>query len=249
MDLKDKLKERPIIGAFLGFNSPEIVEILGYTNFDFVMYDNEHSGLDYEALINMIRVGDSVGLKSLIRTKLDRVEILKFLDAGGVGIQVPMIETKEDALKAVGYGKYSTDRYNKGLALSTRAANYGFNINVKEYVKNKNEESLISVQIETREAVENLDEILKVEDLDIVFIGPSDLSQSYGKTGGAKDKKMVEIMDDIIKRTIKSGKIPGIFISSSEDVKMWQEKGVKFFIFSPVARIVNNLNEFREELL
>lgn len=244
--IKKKIAEgKPVLGAFLGFNSPNIVEMFGYTGFDFIVFDTEHGNISPQECENMIRAAELANIVPIIRVPSnERTNILNSLDVGGMGVQVPMVNTKEDAEKAVGLAKYSSGDNSRGLGFSTRAVKYGIAINKDQYIKTSNDESLVVVQIETKKAIDNLDEILSVENLDVVFIGPSDLSQSLGLPGQVNHPDVQKTIEEAIKKIVNAGKAPGIFIGNINDTKKWVDLGVKYIACGATAVFSSAMNNY-----
>jgi 2-keto-3-deoxy-L-rhamnonate aldolase RhmA len=157
--------------------------------------------------------------------KNDAPQIQRALDIGSAGVQVPQIETKEDAEAAVRGAKYSP-LGSRGLSLNTRAGLYtaaGTQITDK-----LNEESLVVIHVEGRRGVENLKEILSVPDIDVIFLGPYDLSQSLGIPGQVRDPRVIELMQSAVRRIRSAGIAAGTFADSPEIAKQWIDAGVQY---------------------
>ncbi|MGM7724278.1 HpcH/HpaI aldolase family protein [Metabacillus sp. Hm71] len=198
--VKDKLKRgEQVLGAFLGIYSPPLVEMLGYAGFDYVLIDDEHGAFSSSELENMIRTADSVGLASIVRVSYDPSSIQKALDRGANAIQVPMVNTKEDALEVVKRAKFSPHG-NRGVSYSIRPARYGKDSG-KSYLDECNENIMIIVHIETPEAVNNFEEIVSVDGIDLAFIGSTDLSVSMGyQLEGANHPEVQKVINDLYKK-------------------------------------------------
>lgn len=167
------------IGTFVKFCDPASVEILALAGFDFFVLDTEHVGMDRQELLHILRAAEASGITPIVRVKENnQVEILQNLDFGYLGVQVPNVDTPEQAARLVESVKY-TPLGNRGLSPSVRACCYGA-MPVREYTEAANRETLIVSHCETVECVNNLDAILQVDGIDVIFIGPMDLSQSLG---------------------------------------------------------------------
>lgn len=218
------------IGTFVKSNDPAVVEILGYSGLDFFVLDNEHVAMSRDSMVNMIRSADSAGIVPIVRVRENRqVEILQALDSGALGVQVPNVDTKEEAAELVESVKYSPIG-KRGFSPTTRAAAYGL-LDKKSYVALSNDETLVVAHCETVKCMENLDEILELEHLDVVFIGPMDLSQSLGVMGQADHPKVVESIDYIIKKVINAKKAVGI-VSSPAQAQDYISRGVQYLLVS-----------------
>jgi 2-dehydro-3-deoxyglucarate aldolase/4-hydroxy-2-oxoheptanedioate aldolase len=180
--VKHMLKDgRKTAGAWLQIGSPMTAEIMSQAGFDWLMIDMEHAPVDFMTLINQMQAVTGGGAIPLVRAPWnDFVTIKRILDAGAYGLLVPYVNTREEAEAAVKACQYPPKGI-RGVAGSPRAAGYGQN--VSNYLPYANDQILILTAAETAEAVENLDHILTVPDLDGIFIGPMDLSTSLGHMG------------------------------------------------------------------
>jgi 4-hydroxy-2-oxoheptanedioate aldolase len=181
--LINKVKEKisngeKVLGVFLGIYSPSLIEMIGYSGYDFVVIDDEHGAFSHSEIENMVRAAELVGLVPIIRVSYDPSSIQKALDRGAKGIQVPMVNTKEDAERVVKRAKFPPHG-QRGAAFAIRAARFGRD-GGESYFMEADENLLISVHIETPEAVNNFKEIMSVPGIDMAFIGSTDLSVNMG---------------------------------------------------------------------
>ncbi|YCA46357.1 aldolase/citrate lyase family protein (plasmid) [Bacillus sp. JZ8] len=195
--VKEKIKRgEQVLGVFLGINSPPLVEMLGYAGFDFVVIDDEHGAFSPSELENIIRTADSVGLVPIVRVSYDRSSIQKALDRGAKGVQVPMVNTKEDALEVVRQAKFPPYG-ERGVSYSIRPARYGKNSG-KPYLDKCNENIMVIVHIETAEAANNFEAITAVPGIDLAFVGSTDLSVSMGyPLEGASHPEVQKVINEI----------------------------------------------------
>lgn len=232
---KNKLKQLIreggyVIGTFVKSNDPANAEILGFSGMDFIVLDNEHVAMSRDSMVNMIRGADSAGIVPIVRVRENRpVEILQALDSGALGVQVPNVDTKDQAVALVESVKYNPIG-KRGFSPTTRAAAYGL-MDKKEYVALSNQETLVVAHCETTTCMENLDEILTLDHIDVIFIGPMDLSQSLGVMGEANHPKVVESIEMIIKKVLSVGKAVGI-VSSPAQASEYIAKGVQYLLIS-----------------
>jgi 4-hydroxy-2-oxoheptanedioate aldolase len=198
--VKEKLKRgEQILGAFLGIYSPPLVEMLGYAGFDYVVIDDEHGAFSSSELENMIRTADSVGLTPIVRVSYDPSSIQKALDRGAKGVQVPMVNTKEDALEVIRRAKFPPYG-DRGVSYSIRPARYGKD-NGKSYLDECNENIMIIVHIETLEAANNFEDIVSVDGIDLAFIGSTDLSVNMGyQLEGASHPEVQKVINDLFSK-------------------------------------------------
>ena len=179
--LKEKLKKNELtIGSWIMIGHPISVEVMALAGFEWLVIDMEHTAIDISTAQNLITTIQAHGIKALVRvSKNEEVIIKQVLDIGADGIIVPMVNSKEDAIKAVEFAKYPPIG-KRGVGLY-RASKYG--VKFEEYKKWVEEELVIIAQIEHIDGVNNIEEILRVEGIDGTIIGPYDLSGSMGYPG------------------------------------------------------------------
>ena len=249
--VKQKLKNgEVVIGTFVKTTDPSVVEILGNTGMDFFVIDSEHVSYNPETITNLVRASDLTGIVPIVRVKeATAVNIMQALDTGALGYHAPNVDTPEQAEIAVSAGRYAP-LGNRGFAPTHRAANYGM-MDKQEYIDKANKEILTILHCETMEAVKNLDEILKQEELDVIFIGPMDLSQSLGREvmGQRKHPKLLETIDLIIDKVRKAGKAVGTVAGTPEMAKELIEKGVQYIpMSSDQGMIAGMAKKFVQEM-
>lgn len=225
--LKQKLKQgQVVLGPFINCAYPAFVEICGYAGFDFAIIDLEHGPLHVLVAEDLCRAADCVGIAPIIRVrKNDAPQIQRALDIGSAGVQVPQIETKEDAEAAIRGAKFSPIG-SRGLSFNTRAGLYtaaGSQITDK-----LNEESLVVVHVEGKRGVENIEDIVSVPHIDVIFLGPYDLSQSLGIPGQVRDARVIELMQKCVTSIRQAGKAAGTFADNPETAKQWIDAGVQY---------------------
>lgn len=231
-NLKKTLQDNKVVfGPFLKITDPAVVEIMGFAGFDFVIIDEEHGPISVENAQNMIRAAESVNITPVIRVgNNDEALILRALDIGAQGIEIPQINSRSDAVRAVKSVKYSPQG-ERGVCRYVRAANYS-SMDKFEYFKSANDETMIIAHIEGVEGINNLDEILSVSGIDVIFIGPYDLSQSLGIPGEVNHSLVVEKMKEVISKCNKKKIAVGTFADDVETAKSWISLGVQYMAFS-----------------
>src|SRR5438045_966520 len=163
-----------VIGVFQPVPASALTEVFGLVGFDFVLLDAEHGPPAVETCEAMIRAADAVNLPTVIRIAENTPQnILRYLDAGALGVQIPMVNNASQAQAVVNAVKYPPVG-RRGLA-AVRANAFGLTGPLGDYTRQANAETLVAIQIETREAIDHLDELLGVEGVDVFFIGPNDL--------------------------------------------------------------------------
>lgn len=252
--MANKVKEsleagKVVIGPFMLSSAPILVELAGYAGFDFVMIDMEHTSTDFITAERMVLAAQASGIVPGIRVPENRpTHILRALEIGAKIIDVPLINTKADAEAVVKASKYFPIG-ERGCAPITRGNYYGSLVNVEETLRIANEETLLMVQIETREGVENVEEICSVKNIDIIFIGPADLSQSMGIPGQYNNPLFEKTVQKIIKVARDSGKFAGLFvIDGAKAGQRWVEEGAQFLTpFADYYQIYLQWKAFVEE--
>ena len=203
------LQKKPVLGVSIMIPSVQLVEMVGKLGFDWVLIDCEHGSISLETVELMAIAAEATHITAIVRPpKNDPEIILQYMDRGVMGVQVPHVNNAKEARAVVDAVKYHP-LGARSLAVGTRSANYGFNINLADYTREANRESLICVQIEDKEALAHIDAIAGVEGIDVVFIGPSDLSQSLGHPGEAGHPVVSEAMQAAFASILKSGKAAG----------------------------------------
>jgi 2-dehydro-3-deoxyglucarate aldolase/4-hydroxy-2-oxoheptanedioate aldolase len=215
-------------GAWLQIASPFTAEILSRAGFDWLIIDMEHGPGDILTLISQLQAMNGTNVVPLVRAPWnDFVAIKRILDAGVYGILFPYINTKEEAEAAVQACKYPPEGI-RGVAGSPRAAGYGQN--PKEYLSRANDEILIITAVETPEAVANLDEILAVEGLDGIFIGPMDLATSMGHPFDPGHPEVQETIAQVEAQVLAAGKFLGTIAATWEQAQARYDKGYQLLM-------------------
>ena len=209
--MKEKiLRGEPALGCSVMFPSPQIVEMLGCAGFDWVLIDCEHGSIGPGDVELMCMAADAAGITPIGRPKSNAsAEISALMDRGVMGVQVPHVNTAEDARRAVAAVKFGPGA-GRGLAAGTRPDRWGLGAKMADFTVQANAQSLVCVQIEHEAALAHVDEILKVEGVDVFFIGPSDLSQSMGHPGNPKAPVVAAAIAATLARIRGAGKAPGM---------------------------------------
>ncbi|WP_461205633.1 HpcH/HpaI aldolase family protein [Clostridium sp. DL1XJH146] len=229
---KNKLKKalkngETKFGTFTMLNSPEVVELIALSGFDFVIIDTEHGPGSIESSIGLIRAAESKGITPIVRiTEPSTTTILRNLDIGAHGILVPQVNDKKVAEHIVSSTKYFP-LGTRGVTLA-RAADYGTGNDPLEYFKSSNNETMIIVQCESKEGLDNLAEIAKTPEVDVIFFGPFDMSQSLGIPGQLSSEPIEEAAEKILKICKENGKAAGVFAMNGEQAKIRVEQGFQF---------------------
>jgi 2-dehydro-3-deoxyglucarate aldolase len=220
---RDLRAGKKLIGCWASLASPITTEILGLAGFDWLLIDGEHSPNDIGSFIHQLMALKDSSSAPVVRPQWnDTVLIKRLLDAGFYNLLIPCVETAEEARAAVAATRYPPHGV-RGVSVSMRGNRYG---TVKDYQKIANDNIVISVQIESPKAVENIDAICKVEGVDSVFIGPSDLAASYGYLGNPGHPEVQAAMATIIHRAKAAGIPIGTLAPVEADARRYMDMGV-----------------------
>lgn len=226
---KRMLAGETVYGIFINSGSTIAVEAAGAAGFDFVMIDSEHgptAPLENRDLICAAECRDTVPLVRIPNGNYDSV--LKTLDVGAHGIMVPQVNSAEMAVAIADAARYSPEG-NRGVATS-RAGDYGFVQPMTEYFRMANERNMVIVQCENIKALPHLDEICQVPGVDMVFVGPYDLSSSMGQIGKVDYASIKDVVDRVLECTKAHGKLAGIFTKDPVEAKFYQSLGFNLII-------------------
>ena len=219
-------------GASVGFDSPDTVELLGALGFDYVTFDLEHEVFDERAVLHAIRAAENYDITPIVRVPNDPDLILRLLDAGAQGIHVPQINTVAQATRVVDACRFHPQG-NRTFYAVTRSGNYGIGYTEEEYAEVSNRETLVILQVEELEGVENLSDILAIPHVDAFQVGPKDLWQSMGMPDRSK---VWEVVDDIISRVVQAGRWGSMYAwidtSMEQQIAHYQQLGVKLVTIS-----------------
>jgi len=244
--LKKRLDEGEILfGTFYKFNNAHLTEMLGLAGFDFIIVDAEHSTFSYSEMQDTVRAANGVGMNAVIRipSGLDE-HVLHACDLGAQGIQAPSLKSVADARRVVDNMRYFPIGH-RGFALTTRAARYSFSDNQK-FIDYCNNELLCVIMVETQPMIDELEELCEVPYVDVLFIGPGDLSQVVGKPGQTSCPEVLEIAKKIAERGLAHGKKIGMYCATIDDVKRAIDWGIQYVAFSAELNMI--ANKFRESI-
>jgi 2-dehydro-3-deoxyglucarate aldolase len=222
MSFRLKLQEGKILwGTLVSLPSPEITEIFADTGFDWLFIDMEHAPLDAANVQRILQAGGK-NIAGIIRLPAnDPIWIKKALDIDPAGIMLPLVNTAEEAANAVKWSKYPPQ--------GTRSVGVGrvhrYGATLQQVIETANEKTAIVVQVEHIQAVQNIDDIVSVEGVDAVLIGPYDLSASLGIPGQVSDPRVTEAIEKV-RLACQKKKMPiGIFTASIPFARECAAKG------------------------
>jgi 4-hydroxy-2-oxoheptanedioate aldolase len=228
--IREAMSQRVVVGTFSKSSDPAFIEIIGHSGFDFVVLDLEHGPNSVQSLQNLIRAATVTDLLPIVRVREQNPSLIsQVLDVGAGGIQVPNISGKGDAQGVVQASRFAPQGM-RGVCRFVRAADYS-SLDRYDYFARANT-TLIVLQLEGAEALRNIRDILTVPGVDIIFIGPYDLSQSLGVPGDVDNPRVTEAMSRIAEECLKHNVVVGTFVDTIEGARKWCAAGVKYLCYS-----------------
>ena len=232
MNLKQKLTNRELtVGSWITIGSTVVAEIMASSGFDWLTIDMEHSAITLDIAQEMIRTIELCGVPPLVRVgKNDPNTIKRVMDSGAHGVIVPMVNSRKDAEQAVSSVKYPPQGF-RGVGLA-RAQKYG--VDFEGYKKWNAENSIVIVQVEHIESVNNLEEILSIEGVDGFIVGPYDLSGSLGVPGQFDHPDVVKALQRVRKVSKKMNALSGFHVipPDVDSFTVKAKEGYKFIAHS-----------------
>lgn len=240
-------KGTPQLGMWSSLCSPMVAEILSQSSFDWVLYDAEHSPAEIADLTPLLQAAAAGTASSVVRPPWnDPVLIKRVLDIGAQTVLLPYVQNQQEAERAVKSCLYPPHG-TRGVAGITRASAYGRNT---KYLAEAADNICTLVQVETGEALADLDHIANVEGVDGVFIGPSDLSASLGHLGQPGHEDVQTQIKEAAIRIKAAGKAPGILATSADDAKRYLDWGYVFVACNlDVKILVQGVDALHKEMI
>lgn len=234
--LKRKLLEGKVcIGSWLLTTSPDMAEILAYAGLDFVLIDHEHGQGSIDDAVNQLRAIKGSDCAGILRVPSnDRIYIKRALDAGVHGIMVPNVDNAAHAEAVVDACRYAPVG-KRGAFGGMRAMRYGFD---PDYYADVADDTLIVVQVENSTAIDNIAEIAAVPGIDVVFIGPRDLSATLGKLNQLADPDVRGEIRRAEQAIMKSGKLLGSTAATGKIAREMTAAGHRFIISGSDATLL-----------
>ena len=213
------------IGLWSSLCSPIVAEIIGHSGFDWILVDTEHSPNEPPAVLAQLQAMQAGTATPIVRPAWnDPVLLKRLLDIGTQAVLVPFVQNAEEAAKAVAACRYPPAGI-RGITVSGRGSRYG---RVPDYLKRADAEICVLVQVETGEALAQLESIASVDGVDGVFIGPADLSASLGHIGNPGHPEVQDAIKGAVERLAAVGKPAGILTPSEADARRYIEWGYRF---------------------
>ena len=238
---KEKLASGQAVTTISGLSSSEIIDFMGPLGFDAAWIEGEHGSVTWEQLGDMTRACDLWSMTPITRVTANEPWLItRMLDRGSMGIVVPHVNTKEEAEQAARSAKYAPQGY-RGMFGGRQS--YG----VSDYFHQANGQTMVIVLLEEAAALRNLDEILRVDDIDVFFVAPSDLAQTMGHLGNPGHPEVQKAIDDAISRIVSAGRVAGTLVND-ENVTSYLEQGVRFTMTSWNAWVARGASSFLDKV-
>ncbi len=245
-DTKNSFKEKILagqkpIGTFCELMSENVVEALGNAGLDYIIIDNEHSPIEAETTLTMVRAAEHGGITPLARVReISRPAVLKLLDVGVQGLIVPNVKTVKDVKQLVSWSKYAPIG-NRGFS-GSRKDGWGFTLgmDVPDTMAYFNERVLLIPQCETAEALESIEDIVAVKGVDGIFVGPYDLTIAMGIPGNFEHPDFIAALSRIVAACRKEEKFAMIFTGNRSAAVEYFKKGFDSVAYSMDAAFLVN---------
>jgi 4-hydroxy-2-oxoheptanedioate aldolase len=221
--------------------SSGIAVLFAQAGFDFFFIDLEHSCFSLETVSDMILAARAVDIPVIVRpsSRKSAEYLSRPLDIGASGLLIPQIRTPEDVENVVKWCRYQP-MGERGMGLA-RQHTFFQGGDARETMNGLNEEVLIALQIENKDAIENLSDLLSVPGIDAAYVGPADLSASFGKPGRSDDPEILGAIERVIEVCEAKGVIPGIHTGSVDKARFWVEKGMKMIGFCTDIKLIQQI--------
>jgi len=239
--IKQRLKEGKHVIAIENLNDPNSVELFAPNNPHCFWFEGEHWIADVQNIGDLTRAADLIEATPIVRVPKPEYQLIYHaLDLGAQGISVPHVKTKQDAELVIRASKFAPIG-QRGMFTSRQG------IGVENYFKEANDETFVLVFIEDLIALDNLDEILEVDNIDVFFVGPGDLSQELGYIGEQTHPEVQKVVQDTITKIIAKGRTAGT-VASLSNYEWAMKTGARFFLSGALDWIYSGFTEFNQTL-
>lgn len=228
--IRERLRKGEVVfGVFCKTTDPNYIEILGHSGFDFCILDREHGTVSLERLPDLIRAAECSGMVPVVRTPDSRAEsVSQPLDCGAGGVQVPQVGSAEEAREIIRAAKFAP-LGERGVCRFVRGAQFSA-MDRADYFRKANE-ALLILQLEGKD-IREYEAIAELEAVDVLFIGPYDLSQAVGYPGQIEHPEVLAVMQRIVDAARAKKKAVGVFADTPEQVARWIAAGVQYIAYS-----------------
>jgi 4-hydroxy-2-oxoheptanedioate aldolase len=235
MNRKNKLKQalsdgKSTIGTWSSLSSANVVNVLGTTELDFVVIDMEHGSMSFETVENMVRAAEATDISPIVRVWDDQEQtLLRALETGTRSIMVPHISTPENAERIAKCCKYFPAG-NRGLSPYTRLHDFT-HIDISDSLQNENQETLVGILVEGKQGLSNLDKIVEVDGIDLIYLGLFDICQSVGLPGQLNHPKVLDEIKRCCELIQSKGIAAGSMSTNIEYIKMLKALNYQFIAY------------------
>lgn len=237
--MKEKLEQgHPVLGTWNTLGSTRVTEVLAQAKLDFMLMDFEHGPVCPDTLVNHVNAAESANCSPWVRLP-EPIEWMaqQSLDSGCHGLLIAHTDTLETAKKAIQISKYPP-RGNRGYSPFSKAGGFT-NKNRKHYSQQANAFNMLGLIVESITGIENLPTLLTLPEIDVIYFGAFDLSQSLGDPGNMKNPKLRQTIKDAAQLVLRAGKVPGGFVAQSwDDIRDQTEMGLRFMTYDVDASIL-----------
>ena len=247
--LNQKLKSgSPAYGIFSGMPAPEVLELIGLAGWDFAIIDGEHSPVTAATLPALVRAASCAGLPPIVRVATNEPSAIQHaLDCGAAGVQIPQISSLAQAKSAIDAARFYPAG-KRGFNPFVRAAAFS-TIPTADFVESSNRDVTLILQLESAEGVAACEAILDLPGIDVVFVGPYDLSQSLGIPGQVDDPRVFEAGSLIVKAAEIRGIVAGVYCHTLQQVTRWRAAGARYIVHSvDTIQLLATLRATRQSL-
>ena len=240
---RNKLDNSTVLGTWVVTSSPQHCEIIGHAGFDFQILDMEHGTVDFSICEDMIRACELSGCFPLVRLpKIDVTLAQRFLDRGVGGVIYPQVHSAADVKEAVETLMYPP-KGKRGFNPFTRQGNFG-HPSSEEF----DQHPLRAIILENQKTLAELDAILDIDDLDLIYLGTYDMSVDMGIPSEMRNPKLLNLVDDAVVRIRKANKSVGVMVHNQEDMKHMIELGANFLVQTVDTEVIHSaFSKIREE--
>jgi 2-keto-3-deoxy-L-rhamnonate aldolase RhmA len=238
---KERLRQgKTVLGTWLEeMRSPAVAQLWAGAGLDFLIVDMEHGAFNLETVADVVRMARLMEITPIVRVPdLAWERVGRILDAGAQGLMLPRVETADQARTFVDYLKYPPAG-SRGMASGMGNTDFRW-VTTPEYIAQANEETLVIIQIESKTAVANLDELVQVPGIDVMFIGPEDLSISLGYAGQQGHPEVQATIDQVIEQAQGAGIAPGIHTSDVQRIGLLHRQGVRLIAYASDLEFLYN---------
>lgn len=242
--IKERLaRGEEVIGTFVRITCPEVAEILIHAGFDFVVVDGEHSPTDDGSIGTVVRAADAAGAVALVRPPACEPSVIgRLLETGARGVHLPQVqnaEAAELALRAVRYPPLGI----RGAAIG-RSGGYGLSMSLADYIETANRDMITVAQVESAQALEEINDIARLPGLDVVFLGLTDLTVDFGIPGEYEHPRISEALTRARSATEGSGIALGVPVTDSTMLAAMRKAGARYFTANDVRLLGSGARRF-----